>query len=612
MEFHRNRDLYMRKHHARPSAASSRALGVLVLPRAGARRRRGPRPRPAPLSPHARQELAPGRGEGIREAAEEYNRAGANRSARIPRLGTPRPRPVRRSRGRRRRGAPAGRARPGAGARAAWGCWARPRLVLAVSISGTDKLDTLTSAVRRGRGGGGWRGARGTRRGGGPPARVGAPGRAGGRPAPAAIAFESGGGFPISVADDGQLGRLLPLYFVLAAAALALAWRVLRGASAGAARALPRVVAYPAAAFIAFACLSLAWADRLAPAAELLTYFTIPFALLLAVRRRGRRSPTGRRRALRAGGRRARRRVRGGGPLPGGHARAVLLRPQPGGVERQLRLLPRDLAVRRPQPLRPPRGAGDGDPAGGAGAAPGRPAAGHRAAGRDVGRPVLLLLAVEHGRPDGRDAGRGGRDRRPHRYGWWWPAAWPRCSWSRRGLRGLDRDPRRLAAPGDQRPHPARGGHRAGGAEDPLSGSASAARPRPAGDWPRRSAKPHRANFVSHTTPLTVAAELGRRRAGALRLAARGRRARDRRCWQARPGARAGARRVAARAVRARAVLQRVPRGPAHLAGAGRGRGPAHLGRRDDGCTAGRRGGERERTAPRLAAAAAPARARSR
>ncbi len=154
--------------------------------------------------------------------------------------------------------------------------------LLALSISGTDKLDTLTS----------------------PSGAVAAVAAAGvlaalasvavRRPAwvPIAvlvtaplrppIAFESGGGFPITVADDGQLGRLLPLYLVLAAASLALAWRVLRSES-GAARALPRVVAYPAAAFIAFACLSLTWADRLAPAAELLTYFTIPFALLVAV-----------------------------------------------------------------------------------------------------------------------------------------------------------------------------------------------------------------------------------------------------------------------------------------------------------------------------------------
>ena len=155
-------------------------------------------------------------------------------------------------------------------------------LMLAVSISGTDKLDTLTGAS----------GAAAAVAAGVVLAALAAV--AVKRPAwvPIAvlvaaplrppISFESGGGFPISVADDGQLGRLLPLYLVLASAALALAWRVLRS-HPGAHRALPRVIAYPAAAFIAFACLSITWADRLAPAAELLTYFTIPFALLLAV-----------------------------------------------------------------------------------------------------------------------------------------------------------------------------------------------------------------------------------------------------------------------------------------------------------------------------------------
>ena len=65
--------------------------------------------------------------------------------------------------------------------------------------------------------------------------------------------------------------------------------------------------------------------------------------------------------AARAGRRRARARhaVRGGGPLAGGHPRAVLLRAEPRRVEREHGLLPRDLAVRRPEPLRPPRGARD-------------------------------------------------------------------------------------------------------------------------------------------------------------------------------------------------------------------------------------------------------------
>jgi O-antigen ligase len=98
------------------------------------------------------------------------------------------------------------------------------------------------------------------------------------------IAFDSGGGFPLSVATDGQLGRLLPLYFVLAASVLALIWRAFSPESRVAAtRALPRVVAVPAAAFIAFASISLLWADSLESGVELLTFFTIPFAVLVAV-----------------------------------------------------------------------------------------------------------------------------------------------------------------------------------------------------------------------------------------------------------------------------------------------------------------------------------------
>jgi hypothetical protein len=70
VEFHRNRDLYMRKHHSAAEAAAVRALtawayavralAALVLPGHDARRH----------LLHARQALMPGRGEGVREAAE--------------------------------------------------------------------------------------------------------------------------------------------------------------------------------------------------------------------------------------------------------------------------------------------------------------------------------------------------------------------------------------------------------------------------------------------------------------------------------------------------------------------------------------------------------------
>jgi len=75
VEFHRNRDLYMRKHHG-PVAATLvraltawsyalRALAALVVP--------GHDPRWYWL--HARQAMRPGRGKGLREAAAEYNAA---------------------------------------------------------------------------------------------------------------------------------------------------------------------------------------------------------------------------------------------------------------------------------------------------------------------------------------------------------------------------------------------------------------------------------------------------------------------------------------------------------------------------------------------------------
>ena len=162
------------------------------------------------------------------------------------------------------------------------GVFAAGEGLLALSISGTGKLDTLASPA----GGAaaivavavlGVAGALAVRRPAWVPLAILAA-----APLRPPIAFESGGGFPISLAADGQLGRLLPLYFVLAAAAVALVWRVLHS-EPGAARALPRVVAFPAAAFIAFACLSLTWAERIAPAAELLAYFTLPFALLVGV-----------------------------------------------------------------------------------------------------------------------------------------------------------------------------------------------------------------------------------------------------------------------------------------------------------------------------------------
>jgi hypothetical protein len=93
------------------------------------------------------------------------------------------------------------------------------------------------------------------------------------------LSFDSSSTFLLQVSNDGRLGRLLPLYFVLAAAATALGWRTLRG---GEVKPLPWTVALPAAAFFAFACCSLTWADDVEAGTNLLLFFTLPFVALLA------------------------------------------------------------------------------------------------------------------------------------------------------------------------------------------------------------------------------------------------------------------------------------------------------------------------------------------
>jgi len=74
VEFHRNRDLYMRKHHSTVKRLACRALGVLFYLQRALAAAVLPGHDPRRYLLHARQELRPGRGEGIREAAEDYNR----------------------------------------------------------------------------------------------------------------------------------------------------------------------------------------------------------------------------------------------------------------------------------------------------------------------------------------------------------------------------------------------------------------------------------------------------------------------------------------------------------------------------------------------------------
>lgn len=73
---------------------------------------------------------------------------------------------------------------------------------------------------------------------------------------------------------------LLPLYLVLAAASLALLYRVVRGAELAA---IPPWLALPAAALIVWASLSLLWARDLEQGSIQLLFFIFPFATLLAV-----------------------------------------------------------------------------------------------------------------------------------------------------------------------------------------------------------------------------------------------------------------------------------------------------------------------------------------
>jgi N-acetylglucosaminyl-diphospho-decaprenol L-rhamnosyltransferase len=81
VEFHRGRDLYMRKHHSPPVAALARALAAWsYVPRAlAAALLRGHEASWYWL--HARAALRPWRGEGLREAADDYNRHLANEQA---------------------------------------------------------------------------------------------------------------------------------------------------------------------------------------------------------------------------------------------------------------------------------------------------------------------------------------------------------------------------------------------------------------------------------------------------------------------------------------------------------------------------------------------------
>jgi hypothetical protein len=102
--------------------------------------------------------------------------------------------------------------------------------------------------------------------------------------APLRLPFDFGGNhrFFVGLARDGEIGRLLPLYGVLAAAALALAWRLLREREHELVR-LPTEIVYPLAGLASFAALSVLWSVADAAAQNLLQYFLLPFVILVAV-----------------------------------------------------------------------------------------------------------------------------------------------------------------------------------------------------------------------------------------------------------------------------------------------------------------------------------------
>ncbi len=87
--------------------------------------------------------------------------------------------------------------------------------------------------------------------------------------------------FYVGLPQNGEIGRLLPLYGFIAAAVLALAWRLVKGEDSP--LALPREIGIPLGALVAFASLSVLWSSADAAAQNLLQYFLLPFALLVAV-----------------------------------------------------------------------------------------------------------------------------------------------------------------------------------------------------------------------------------------------------------------------------------------------------------------------------------------
>jgi hypothetical protein len=94
------------------------------------------------------------------------------------------------------------------------------------------------------------------------------------------IATDPGSPVLLDFAGTGGLGRLYPLYAVLAAAVAALGWRALRGAPVNV---LPRALAVPVAVLVALAVGSFVWSEDQPAATQDLLFLWLPFTVLFVV-----------------------------------------------------------------------------------------------------------------------------------------------------------------------------------------------------------------------------------------------------------------------------------------------------------------------------------------
>lgn len=91
---------------------------------------------------------------------------------------------------------------------------------------------------------------------------------------------DGGAAFFVTLQPEGMVGYHFPFYATLAAAVLALVWRVARGDPV---LEIPRVVAVPAAGLVALTALSLVWSRDESEGIGQLMLFWLPFAALAAV-----------------------------------------------------------------------------------------------------------------------------------------------------------------------------------------------------------------------------------------------------------------------------------------------------------------------------------------